>query len=60
MYNIVIHNFKDYNPFIVIIKYLYVPCVIQYIPVAYFIYISLYLLILYPYITPPLFPSPHW
>ena len=34
----------------------YVPCVVQYILVAYFIHNSLYLLISYPYVTP--LPSP--
>ena len=41
----VIHNFKGYTPFIIIIKYwLYIPRVVQYILAAYFIPNSLYLL----------------
>ena len=53
VYNIVIHSFKGYTPFITSIKYWLISCVLQYILVAYFIYSSLYLLIPCPYIAPP-------
>ena len=52
-----IHNFKSYTPFIVI-KYCYIPFIVQYILVVYFIPNSLYLLLPYPYIAPPPFPLP--
>ena len=32
-----IHNFKGYAPSIVIIKFDYIPCIVQYILIAYFI-----------------------
>ena len=49
----VIHSFKSYTPFIVI-SIGYIPCVIQYILVAYFIPNSWYVLIPYTYIASPL------
>ena len=59
MCGIMIHSFKGYTPFMVIIKqYLYSPCC-QYIRVASLIQGSLYSLISYPCIAPTL-PSPHW
>ena len=36
-YNLVIHKCKGYIPFVVI-KYLSIPCAVQYIPVAYLLY----------------------
>ena len=56
MYNVVIHNFKGYTPLIVFKNIGYIPHVVPYIPVAYFIHDCLYLLIPYPWIVPPLFP----
>ena len=44
MYDIVIHKLKSCTPFIIIIK-CYIPHIVQYILVAYFIPDSLYLLI---------------
>ena len=56
MYNIVIHNFKCYMPFIVIIKYwLYSLCCIIYL---HFILNSFYLLLPCHCIVPPPFRSP--
>lgn len=51
-----IHNFLSYTVFIVIIKCGYIPHIVQYTIVAYFIPNNLYLLIPYIYIAPP--PSP--
>ena len=52
VYPIVMHNFKDYTLFVVIIKYrLYFLCV-QYILVAYFTHNGLYLLIPSPSTAP--------
>ena len=48
VYNIVIHNFKDYTSFIITRKIDFIPCVVQYIIVAYFVHSSFYLLIPYP------------
>ena len=48
MYNVVIHNFKGYTPLIVFKNIGYIPHVVPYIPVAYFIHDCLYLLIPYP------------
>ena len=59
VHNLVSHNFlKDILPFIGTLKYwLYFPSyIIQYITVAYSIHNSLYLLVHYLYIAPPLFP----
>jgi len=57
MYGIMIHSFKGYTPFMVIIKqYLYSPYC-QYIRVASLIQGSLYSLISYP-CMPLLFPLP--
>ena len=55
MYDIVIHNFRGYIPFIAIIQYWLIPCVAQYILEAYFIPGSLSFLLSYPYL--PLPPS---
>ena len=57
-YNIMIYNFKGYNPFGLIIKYGCIPCVVHYILVVYFISNSLHLLILYPHVAPPQFSLP--
>ena len=58
MYNAVIHNFKGYIPFIVILnvnmEYWHILYVLQYCLAVYFIHNSLYLLIPYPYNDPPL------
>ena len=57
-YNVVIHIFSKLYP---IYSYyiFYIPHIVQYIPVAYFIPDSLYLLIPYPCIAPSPFSSPH-
>lgn len=59
MYSIEIHNFRGYNPFIVIEYWLY-SCVVQYIPVACFIHNILYILNLLPLYYPSPIPSPYW
>ena len=56
--NKVIHNFKGYTPFIVILKFSCIPHVIQYILVVHFIPKSLYLSIPYSYIAPSPFSFP--
>ena len=62
MYNAVIHNFKGYIPFTVILnvnmEYWYIPYVVQYCLAVYFIHNILYLLIPYRYNDPPLCPLP--
>lgn len=55
MYDVVIHNFRGYIPFIATIQYWLIPCVAQYILEAYFIPSSLSFLLSYPYL--PLPPS---
>lgn len=50
VYNI--HNFKDYTSFIVTRKIGFIPCVVQYVIVAYFVHNGFYLLI--PYTICPL------
>ena len=62
VYNILIHNSKDYAIFIVI-KIVCIPCVVEYILVTYFIHNSLHVLIPCPYIAHPPFFLPtdnHW
>ena len=52
VYNILIHNSKDYAIFIVI-KIVCIPCVVEYILVTYFIHSCFYLLIPYPILPLP-------
>ena len=59
VHNLVSHHLlKDIFPFIGTLKYwLYFPShIVQYVPVAYNIHHSLYFLVSYLYIAPPLFP----
>ena len=58
VYNIVIHNFKDYTSFIITRKIDFIPSVVQYIIVAYFVHNSFYLLIPYPMCPFPCSISP--
>lgn len=56
VYNI--HNFKDYTSFIVTRKIGFIPCVVQYVTVAYFLHNGFYLLIPYPMCPLPCSISP--